>query len=335
MKTSLLTTTLLLASMALYSQIINPTRYFLDSLKNITTEPNYKYIRVVENYKNQEKLFLFTDYYRSGKVNMKAISTKKDKPNFQGPRIEYYENGNKKQESNYIDNNLNDTQLEWYDNGEKKSEKEISWDSENKNTIVKIVQFWNKDKQQTVIDGNGQYEDSDENIYEKGPIKQGKKEGVWEGKNLKEIYTFSEIYRDGEFISGISSDKENNKFPYKVLLEKATPTKGMSDFYSFIAKNYRTPSLQGLQGKVYITFIIDTDGSLSDFKILRDIGHGTGEEAIRVLKKAEKWIPGKMRGMPAKVSYSLPITIQTARQNYNNTKPIYGSEMIRNSNSTW
>lgn len=313
MKTNLLTTVLLLATIALYSQIIKPTRYFLDSLKNISTEHNSKYIRVVENYKNQEKLFLFTDYYRSGAINMKAISTKKDKPNFQGPLIDYYENGNKKQESNYIDNNLNGKQLEWYDNGEMKSEKEITWDAENKNPVVKILQFWNKEKQQIVINGNGQYEDSDDFFYEKGPIKLGKREGVWEGKNLKQNYSFSEIYRDGEFISGISTDKENNKHPYKVLTEKATHKKGMEDFYRFIGKNYRIPSKQDLKGKVYITFIIDTDGSLSDFKILRDIGYGTGEEAIRVLKKAEKWIPGKMRGMPAKVSYSLPITISTAK----------------------
>lgn len=335
MKTNLLTTILLLASVALYSQIIEPTRYNLDSLGFPTNKKDYKYIRVVENYNNQPNLFIFTEYYRTGKMSMKAISTKPDKPSFQGPRLDYYENGNKKLESNYIDNNLNGLQLEWYDNSEKKSEKDITWDSENKNPIIKILQFWNKDKQQTVIDGNGQYEDTNENIYEKGPIKQGKKEGVWEGKNLKENYNFSEIYRDGKFISGISSDKENNKFPYKVLMEKATHKKGMSDFYSFIGRNYRTPSVQGLQGKVYITFVVDTDGSLSDFKILRDIGYGTGEEAIRVLKKAEKWIPGKIRGMPAKVSYSLPITISAAKQTYNNTKPTYGSEMIRNSNSTW
>lgn len=335
MKTNLLTTTLLFISAALFAQNIKPTRYYLDSLKNITTEQNSKYIRIVENYKDQPNLFLFTEYYRSGKVSMKAISTKKDKPYFQGPQINYYENGNKKQESNYIDNNLNGKQVEWYENGDIKAEKEISWDSQNKNSITKIMQFWNKDKQQTVIDGNGQYEDSDENIYEKGSIRLGKKEGVWEGKNLKQNYSFSEIYRDGEFISGISADKDNNKHPYKILMEKADYKNGMQDFYRFVGKNYRTPSVQGLKGKVYITFIVEADGNLSDFKILKDIGHGTGEEAIRVLKKSEKWIPGKMRGMPARVSYSLPITISTATGSNNNIRDTYESEMLRNTNPNW
>lgn len=335
MKTKLLTSILLLATMALYSQIIKPTHYFLDSLKNITTEPNSKYIRVVENYKNQEKLFLFTDYYRSGKVNMKAISTKKDKPNFQGPRIEYYENGVKKQESNYIDNNLNGKQLEWYDNGEKKSEKEISWDSENKNAIIKIVQFWNKDKQQTVIDGNGQYEDTNENIYEKGPIKQGKKEGVWEGKNLKENYTFSEIYRDGKFISGISADENNNKYPYKEFTENAKPEKGMTDFYQHIGRNYKTPNVEGLKGKIYFTFIINKDGSVSNIRVLRDLGYGTGTEGIKAISSYKKWIPGKTRGIPSKTSFSLPISIMSSGVENHQGFETYESEILKNTNPRW
>ena len=338
MKTNLLTTILLLTSIGLYSQIIKPTRYNLDSLHKPTIKENYKFIRVVENYKNQPNLFIFTEYYRSGKISMKAISSKADKPSFQGPRIDYYENGTKKQESNYIDNNLNGKLLEWYDNGEMKSEKEITWDAENKNPITKIVHFWNKDKQQTVIDGNGQYEENDENLYEKGPIKLGKREGVWEGKNLKENFSFSEIYNDGKFISGISTDKDNNKHPYKVLIEKASHTKGIRDFYSFVGRNYRTPNVQGLQGKIYITFIVDTDGSLSNFKILRDLGYGTGQEAIRVLKKAEKWTPGKMRGINTKVLYSLPISITTSSgsSHYSpNQEPTFESEMLRNTNPNW
>ncbi|MES2239678.1 MAG: energy transducer TonB [Bacteroidota bacterium] len=359
MKTNLLTISLLLITSAMFSQTIEPTRYYLDSLKNITILQNYKYIRVVENYKNETNLFLFTDYYRSGAINMKAISRKKDKADFHGPKLEYYENGkekkesnyiknklngtqielyengNKKQESNYIDNNLNGKQLEWYENGEKKTEKEITWDIDNKNSITKIMQFWNKEKQQTVIDGNGEYENTDENLYEKGPIKNGEKQGVWEGKNLKENYSFSEIYKNGKFTSGISTDKNNNKFPYKEFMEKAIPKNGITNFYQYIGRNYKSPNIQGLSGKVYATFIVDKDGSLTDFKILRDIGHDTGQEAIRVLSKAEKWIPGKMRGIPTKVLYSLPISIQTAVNTNQNLPSQRGSNMMNNTNSPW
>jgi hypothetical protein len=93
--------------------------------------------------------------------------------------------------------------------------------------------------------------------------------------------------------------------------DKPTFPGGIEKFYQFVGANFKTPSEPNLKGKVYITFIIDKDGSLSDFKILRDIGYGTGDEAIRVLKLSPKWTPGKIDGNPVKVMYSLPITIQS------------------------
>lgn len=84
---------------------------------------------------------------------------------------------------------------------------------------------------------------------------------------------------------------------------------GMEKFYSFVGKNYRTPDEGGLKGKVYVTFVVEKDGSLTDIKVLRDIGYGTGKEAIRVLQKCPKWNPGIQNGKPVRVLYSLPITI--------------------------
>nr|WP_315200712.1 M56 family metallopeptidase [uncultured Flavobacterium sp.] len=100
----------------------------------------------------------------------------------------------------------------------------------------------------------------------------------------------------------------------KTVSEIKQPTfpGGIEKFYQFVGANFKTPSEPNLKGKIYITFIIEKDGSLSDFKILRDIGYGTGDEAIRILKLCPKWNPGKIDGNPVKVMYSLPITIQSA-----------------------
>ncbi|HEY4618758.1 MAG TPA: energy transducer TonB, partial [Flavobacterium sp.] len=87
---------------------------------------------------------------------------------------------------------------------------------------------------------------------------------------------------------------------------------GMDKFYGYVAKNYRAPEEEGLKGKVYVTFVVEKDGSLTDIKVLRDIGYGTGKEAIRVLKSCPRWNPGVQNGKPVRVLYSLPITIQTA-----------------------
>ena len=87
---------------------------------------------------------------------------------------------------------------------------------------------------------------------------------------------------------------------------------GIEKFYAFVGKNYQPPEEEGLKGKVYVTFVVEKDGTLTDIKVIRDIGYGTGKEAIRVLKKCPKWLPGEQNGKKVRVLYSLPITIQTA-----------------------
>lgn len=86
---------------------------------------------------------------------------------------------------------------------------------------------------------------------------------------------------------------------------------GMDKFYSFVQKNYQTPDQEGLNGKVFVSFVVEKDGSLTDIKVLRDIGYGTGKEAIRLLNKCPRWSPGEQNGKKVRCTYSLPITIKT------------------------
>jgi len=86
---------------------------------------------------------------------------------------------------------------------------------------------------------------------------------------------------------------------------------GMEKFYSFIQKNYTMPEEDGLKGKVYVTFVVEKDGSLTDIKVLRDIGYGTGKEAIRVLNKSPRWSPGEQNGKKVRCTFSLPISLQS------------------------
>jgi protein TonB len=86
---------------------------------------------------------------------------------------------------------------------------------------------------------------------------------------------------------------------------------GLEKFYKYVGNNYRVPEEEGIKGKVFVTFVVEKDGSLTDIKVVRDIGYGTGAEAIRVLKKSPRWNPGEQNGKKVRVLYSLPITIQS------------------------
>jgi hypothetical protein len=68
-----------------------------------------------------------------------------------------------------------------------------------------------------------------------------------------------------------------------------------------------------VKGKVYVTFIVELDGRLTNIKIIRDIGYGIGTEVVRVLGICPNWIPGKMNEKTVRVLYSLPITIQSGK----------------------
>ena len=92
------------------------------------------------------------------------------------------------------------------------------------------------------------------------------------------------------------------------------PVGGMSEFVKWIAQNYKFPqSAQeaNVKGLIQVKFVVEKDGSLSSFEILRDMGFGTGKEAINLLQKAKKWNPGIQNGIPVRVAFTLPIRLST------------------------
>jgi periplasmic protein TonB len=85
---------------------------------------------------------------------------------------------------------------------------------------------------------------------------------------------------------------------------------GMQGFSKYVQRNYRTPEVdQDLKGRVFVEFVVEKDGSLTDIKVIRDLGFGTGAEAIRMLKSAPRWKPGVQNGKTIRVRYNLPIML--------------------------
>ena len=85
---------------------------------------------------------------------------------------------------------------------------------------------------------------------------------------------------------------------------------GIEAFMKFLRKNLRYPAQavdEGITGKVFVNFVIEKDGRLTDIKILRGIGYGCDEEAIRVLKKSPAWSPGFQNDRTVRVLYTIPL----------------------------
>lgn len=97
---------------------------------------------------------------------------------------------------------------------------------------------------------------------------------------------------------------------FQIVEEPATPKGGYSAFYQYIAKNMRYPAQarrMGIEGKVFVQFVVNAQGKISEIKVARGIGAGCDEEAVRMLENAPDWNAPRQRGVP--VSQRVMITI--------------------------
>lgn len=88
---------------------------------------------------------------------------------------------------------------------------------------------------------------------------------------------------------------------------------GMEKFYKYMAKNFKVPEEEGIKGKIIVEFIIEKDGSISNFNVIQDIGYGSLEEVTRFFKKCPNWQPGTKDSQVVRTKYTLPITIMSGK----------------------
>jgi periplasmic protein TonB len=78
----------------------------------------------------------------------------------------------------------------------------------------------------------------------------------------------------------------------------------------YLQENLRYPQMAreaGIQGTVFVTFVVERDGSVTDVRVIRGIGGGCDEEAVRVVRNMPRWEPGRQRGQPVRVQFNMPI----------------------------
>ncbi len=92
---------------------------------------------------------------------------------------------------------------------------------------------------------------------------------------------------------------------------------GMDALYNYLSSNIVYPSEakeHNIQGRVFVSFVIEKDGTVSNIKVLHDIGGGCGDEAIRVVKGMPRWKPGRQHGQRVRTQFVLPINFKLDNQ---------------------
>jgi protein TonB len=121
--------------------------------------------------------------------------------------------------------------------------------------------------------------------------------------------SLASLYAQNNDGVGIPTDIPSES--YTVVDEMPEFPDGQNALMTFLSNNIQYPAMakdQGIQGKVYASFVVGTEGNIYNIQITRGIGGGCDEEVLRVLKKMPKWKPGKLNGKNVMVKYTLPVS---------------------------
>lgn len=305
---TLLTTTLFFTT---YAQKRTMVTYFK---KGMVTEnkSNYDYRRVIEETDTPSLYRLYEFYPDNTEKTLASIS--KFDPNivYEGLFQGYNKQGVLTSKVNFKNGVLVGECSYYYDNG--KLENVFLYDEQGNNPgkqqrkwVTGIDSLGN----QFIKDGNGLYKQTDKGGFtEEGNYVNGYKDGTWKGTGIKTSY--EEVYEHGVFKSGTSTLADGNQIQYDKMEQQPEFKGGMTEFYKYLGRNYKYPSealRNRVNGRLYITFVVEKDGSLTDYEFKNSLGYGTQEEAVRVLNECPKWIPGKQHGIPVRVKYNININL--------------------------
>ena len=123
-------------------------------------------------------------------------------------------------------------------------------------------------------------------------------------------------------VSEYQSDSDSSKI-FNVVEEPPEFPGGEMESHRYLAENINYPELareKGIQGTVFVTFVVLENGSIGHVQILRGIGGGCDQEVIRIVKEMPKWKPGKMDGKPVKVKFNMPIRFSLPETNGNKSE---------------
>lgn len=121
------------------------------------------------------------------------------------------------------------------------------------------------------------------------------------------------VYFNNKGAQVSKKEKDDKVSVYAIVEQAPTPKGGYTGFGIRYRRNLKYPpkaKAKKIEGYVFIDFIVEKNGSLSNIKLRKGLGYGCDEEAIRLVKKSSPWNPGKIRGVPVRVTRTIPISFK-------------------------
>jgi TonB family protein len=295
--------------------------YLNDTGRPVESKANADYFLIIlpPDTSVDKNLFIVKEYYKNGKIRLIGNSKTNDlNLQFEGSQIAFFPNGHKMRITNFKDGESLGDIIEYYPNGK-------LYNVTTRINAQKVILKQCNDTSGIVIaeNGNGQWinflDETFKGVYVKGEVKNGIEEGEWQGE-LDNVY-FTWVFLNGKLLSSSYKNKPDAEKTDMVktadgqvftLVEHVPEfAGGIEAFIHFLSKNIRYPEKardKDIQGRVLVSFIVETDGKLTDIKVAKGIGGGCDEEALRVMQLSPPWRPGIQGRRTMRVAYSVPIS---------------------------
>jgi TonB family protein len=294
--------------------------YYVEKLSGTTSDTDTlkfyysssKKILAIQFMKNRLLEGSFNYYYENGQLKLKGLN-RNGKPI--GEVLSYYSDGKPKAIIGF----------------------EPTTDPINISQNFKILRYWDEQGSELVKDGEGIckcefdmlssdydflqdevpkserqinwfYKDFEIQHQWEGKVKNGLRNSIWKAYRNGTL-ELEEQYNNGNFEFGKRFDGAD-LIEYESLEEAAEPENGLISFYKFVGKTMRYPAearRKGIEGKVFIEFVVNHDGSLSNINSIQAPHAVLADEAIRVVRMAPKWKPGKQRGKVVRQKMVVPL----------------------------
>lgn len=299
--------------------------FFLkNSGKHVYSKDSADFIRVIQEPDSGTTDFILVEQYVNGKVKTRGFVSKFDPVLvYEGQLIKYRDNGNKESLTVYSKGEPVGKGYCFFNDG--KINSVMNYDSVStffpklmpydfRMTPYRLEYYADSLGTVLVTGGKGHFKEhkkksNGEDLIEEGDYVNGLKEGLWTETNASGTYWFKEKFLRGAFLSG-ESFKDGQTYFYSVENEIPAFKGGMERFYKYLSKKVRYPAdaqRAKISGKVFLSFVVEKDGSLTEVNVDRGVSHSIDLEAVRVLKQSPNWIPGKQHGLPVRVKYNIPI----------------------------
>lgn len=234
--------------------------------------------------------------------------------------IQYHANGSVAQLAQAVDDRRSLTS--WYSNGQIKQIWTVDEKPLTANSPEQVAAHWDSTGRQLVNNGTGHayYSEIVQSLAdttqqtrydEEGSYKDGLWQGIWTGRYADGSYFYEEHYDKGVCQGGKAVTADHDTIHYTVRDQQPEFVGGLPGLGQFLMQNLRYPidaQRARAQGKVLVSFVVCTDGTLCDYEVVKRVNPSLDQEAVRVVKAMSgQWKPGVQRGRKVRVKYSLPV----------------------------